>query len=294
MKIVKFFSFFITVGSILAASFLSGCSQLVVLHPKGPVGREESALIYIAFALMMIVVIPVYIMATWFAIRYRASNKKAAYQPKWKGSAKIEWVIWMIPILIVVALSYFAWTRTYQLDPYKPIVSEEKPLRIQVVSLDWNWLFIYPDHHIATVNEVVFPAKVPLDFRLTSATVMTSFFIPQLGSQMYAMTGMKTRLHLMADETGTYVGRNLEFSGPGYVTMHFNAIVKTPDQFEAWLQNARQSPDTLSMDAYEALSEPQIHYPKTVYSSVVPGLFDHIAGQFRGWMGAKDPPKTGM
>ncbi len=275
-------------------TFLPGCSESLVLHPKGPVAREEVSLIYTAFALMMIVVVPVFVMALWFAIRYRATNKKAAYRPDWAKSKKIEIVVWLAPIIIVLFLSYLTWTTTYRLDPYKPIQSEAKPLRVEVVSLDWNWLFIYPDYNIATLNEVVFPANTPLSLRLTSATVMTSFFIPQLGSQMYAMAGMQTQLHLLADETGIFNGHNQEFSGPGYVTMHFKAIVKTPVQFEVWVQNSKKSPDTLSMAEYQALSEPHANHSVTIYSSVVPGLFDHIVRQFTGWMGREPAMKAKM
>lgn len=265
--------------------FLSSCKNMIVLDPKGPIGREETFLIYMAFALMLIVVVPVFVMVLWFSIRYRASNKKATYKPMWAHSNKIEWVIWSVPIAIIIALSYLTYTRTHQLDPYKPIPSAEKSVRIEVISLDWNWLFIYPDYDIATVNELVFPANAPLSFRLTSATVMTSFFIPQLGSQMYAMAGMQTRLHLMANDTGTYIGHNMEYSGRGYHTMHFNAITKTPEQFKEWIQKAKQSPDTLSMDKYKELSKPIVDYPVKIYSSVVPDLTDKIISPFMDWMG---------
>lgn len=274
--------------------FLSSCSNLIVLDSKGPIGQEETFLIYMAFALMLIVVIPVFVMAFWFAIKYRASNKKADYQPNWAHSTKIEWVIWMVPIAIIVALSYLTWTRTYQLDPYKPIQSEVKPLHVEVVSMDWNWLFIYPDYNLATVNELVVPTKTPLSFKLTSASVMTSFFIPQLGSQMYAMAGMRTRLNLLADEPGTYEGHNLEFSGKGYNTMHFDVLAKNPEEFQEWVKQAQQSPDSLTMPNYMKLSEPSTNYPVTVYSFVVPGLFDHIMSKYMGWMGSHENMKMDM
>ncbi|MBN2615502.1 MAG: ubiquinol oxidase subunit II [Bacteroidales bacterium] len=281
-------------GLLSMVVFLSSCSKMIVLDSKGPIGQEETFLIYISFALMLIVVIPVFVMAFWFAVRYRDTNEKATYKPKWAHSTKIEWVIWMVPIAIIVALSYLTWTRTYQLDPYKPIQSEAKTFHVEVVSMDWNWLFIYPEYHIATVNELVFPANTPLSFRLTSASVMTSFFIPQLGSQMYAMAGMQTRLNLMANEPGVYEGHNLEFSGKGYNTMHFEAIAKTPEEFKEWLEKAKKSPDTLSMAMFKKISEPNINYPETVYSSVVPGLFDHILSRFMGWMGTHKKMKMDM
>lgn len=280
-----FYDLFKVIGFVWVTVFLSSCSKMVVLNPKGPIGSEERFLIYISFALMLIVIIPVFVMAFWFAFRYRASNKKADYNPKWTDSKKVEFVIWVVPILIVAALSYLTITRTSSLDPYKPIKSNVKPVRVEVVSLDWNWLFIYPDYNIASVNELVFPEKAPLSFRLTSATVMTSFFIPQLGSQMYVMAGMKTQLNLMASDTGTFDGKNVEFSGHGYANMHFKAIATTPEQFEDWVQKVKQSKDSLSMKMYMHVSQPNVGYPVTFYSSVVPGLFDHIADQYMGWMG---------
>jgi len=283
-----------TFSLFFSAFILAGCSEMVVFQPKGPVARDEALLIATAFGLMLIVVIPVLVMAIGFAIRYRASNEKAAYRPNWANSIKIELVVWLVPVVIVAVLSYLTWTGTFRLDPYKPIPAEAEPLRVEVVSLDWNWLFIYPDYNIATVNELVLPAHTPLDFRLTSATVMTSFYVPQLGSQMYAMAGMQTQLHLLADHTGTFDGQNREFSGNGYATMHFKAIVKTPEQFQVWVHNARQSPETLSMAAYKALSEPNSNHPVTVYSPVVAGLFDDIVGQFTGWMGADETMKSRM
>ncbi|MBE0650504.1 MAG: ubiquinol oxidase subunit II [Bacteroidales bacterium] len=281
----KFYDLGKVIGLIVITAFLSGCSKMVVLNPKGPVGSEERFLIYMAFGLMLIVIIPVFVMVFWFAAKYRASNKKANYDPKWTDSAKVEFVIWVVPILIVAALSYLTITRTSSLDPYKPLPSNVKPVRVEVVSLDWNWLFIYPDYNIASVNELVFPEKTPLSFKLTSASVMTSFFIPQLGSQMYAMAGMQTQLNLLASDTGTFMGQNNEFSGHGYANMHFKAISKTPAEFEAWVKMVKQSPDSLSMKTYEHVSQPNVGYPVTTYSSVAPGLFNHIVGQFMEWMG---------
>lgn len=261
---------------------------MLLLDPKGPIGEAERLLIIFSFALMLIVVLPVFVMLFWFCLRYKASNTNATYMPKWDYSVKLHWVIWLVPVAIVTVLAYLTWTRTFQLDPYKPIDSGAKPIRIEVVSLDWNWLFIYPDHDIAVVNQVVFPAGVPLSFRLTSDTVMTSFFIPQLGSQMYAMAGMQTRLHLMADEPGIYAGQNQEFSGRGYADMRFKAIAVPQEQFETWVREAKQSPDTLDLARYERLRAPNIGHPMICFSSVQPRLFNHIMGKYMGWMGDMD------
>nr|WP_319495570.1 ubiquinol oxidase subunit II [uncultured Desulfobacter sp.] len=264
----------------------TGCSKLIVLNSKGPIGQEEAALIYMSIGAMLIVIVPVFIMTYLFVKRYRNSKNNADYQPDWVHSTKVEMVIWLVPVMIVAFLSYLVWVKTYELDPYKPIASDNKPLNIQVISLDWNWLFIYPDYNIAMVNELVIPEKVPLSFSLTSATVMTSFFIPQLGSQMYAMAGMRTRLHLMASETGIYEGRNIEFSGEGYDTMHFKVITKTIPDFDEWIAQASENHDSLNLEAYSKLSRPSTNYPVTVFSPVEPGLFKHVMQSFMGWMGA--------
>jgi cytochrome o ubiquinol oxidase subunit 2 len=272
---------FIGLSSLCIAAFLGGCSSVVLLDPKGPIGDAERVVILVAIGLMLIVVIPVFVMTFLFARRYRASNTKATYTPKWSYSPKIDLIIWLVPIAIVVALSILAWSKTHHLNPYKPISPGVEPISVEVVSLDWKWLFIYPDHHIATVNELVFPAGIPLSFRITSDTVMTSFFIPQLGSQIYAMAGMQTRLHLMADEPGVYDGHNQQFSGRGFADMHFMAIATSQEQFNTWIQKIKQSPDSLSLTRFEEIAKPTPGYPVTYFSSVMPHLFDHILGKYR-------------
>lgn len=271
-------SIFVFVGPALlfAATILTGCSDMLVLNPKGPIGEAERTLIYTATVLMLIVVIPVFVMVIWFPWKYRASNAKATYAPKWSHSAKIDLVVWMVPIAIVTALAIMLWIQTLRLNPYKPINSDIKPVRIEVVSLDWKWLFIYPDQNIASINQLVFPAGVPLSFRITSDTVMTSFFIPQLGSQIYAMAGMQTRLHLMADEPGVYRGQNQQFSGRGFSHMHFKAIALPPEKFLAWVKKTKQSSNKLDLARYEEIEKPSLGYPVTNFSSVKPNLFDHI------------------
>jgi cytochrome o ubiquinol oxidase subunit 2 len=279
MKRIRYFSL-VGLSSLWVIAFLGGCSRIPLLDPKGPVGDSERFLIIAAFVLMLIVVIPVFIMAFWFARRYRASNPERAYTPKWSHSLKLELTIWLVPIAIVTALGILGAIETYHLDPYKPIDNGHKPVAIEAVSLDWKWLFIYPDRNIATVNQLVFPVKVPLSFRITSDTVMTSFFIPRLGSQIYAMAGMQTRLHLMAAEPGTYDGQNQQFSGRGYSDMFFKAIAVSPKEFEAWVQKARQSPDRLDLARFEKLRKPSLGYPVTYFSSVRPDLFDRIMDKY--------------
>jgi cytochrome o ubiquinol oxidase subunit 2 len=274
---------FVSIGlaCLCAAAFFGGCSQFPLFDPKGPIGDGERFVIIAAFVLMLIVVIPVFILSHWFPWKYRASNTKADYRPKWSYSLKIDLAMWGVPIAIVIALGVVSWRGTHNLDPYKPVASNVKPISIEVVSLDWKWLFIYPDHDIAVVNQLVFPAGTPLNFRITSDTVLASFFIPQLGSQIYAMAGRQARLHLQADETGTFAGQNQQFSGRGYADMHFKAIAVSPEQFEAWVQKTRTSPDKLDQTRYDELAKPSVGHTVMYFSAVEPGLFDRIIAKYR-------------
>ncbi|MGO9120959.1 MAG: ubiquinol oxidase subunit II [Desulfomonilaceae bacterium] len=279
MKTKNYF-IFVGLSSLAAVTLLGGCSTVLLFDPKGPIGEAERFLIIAAIVLMLIVLIPVFIMAFWFPVKYRASNTESTYMPKWSYSAIIDFFMWAVPIAIVTVLAILAWTETHSLDPYKPIPSADKPINIEAVSLDWKWLFIYPDQNIATVNQITFPVNVPVSFKLTSDTVMTSFFIPQLGSQIYAMAGMQTRLHLLASKPGTYEGHNQQFSGPGYADMYFDANAVSREEFQAWVQKIRQSPGKLDLDRYEELARPNIGHPVLYFSSVKPDLFDYILRKF--------------
>ena len=270
----------ILIPACLGVFLLGGCEQMILLDPKGPVGQTERFVILAAFGLMLVVIVPVIVMAIWFPWKYRASNTKAVYAPKWSHSKTIEWVVWTVPAVIVTLLSILIWHTTHRLDPYKPIETGVPPVRIEVISLDWKWLFIYPDLDIATVNQLVFPARAPLSFRITSASVMTSFFIPQLGSQIYAMGGMQTRLHLLADAPGTYLGQNNQYSGVGYTEMNFKAKAMSREDFAAWTEKVKQSPDRLDLPRMDALETPSVSDPVRYFSSVAPGLFDHILRKY--------------
>ena len=266
--------------SLVTALLLSGC-QWVVLDPKGPIGVQERSIIITATVLMLLVVVPVIALILVFAWRYRASNHKAEYRPEWSHSNSIEAVVWLIPCIIIATLGVITWRSSHTLDPYRPLDSKVKPIRIDAVALDWKWLFIYPDQKVATVNEVAFPANVPVDFHITSATVMNAFFIPQLGSQIYAMAGMQTQLHLLADEPGTYQGLSSNYSGDGFSGMTFKAIsLPSQQQFAAWLAKVKASQRTLGAAAYEQLARPSENNPVAYYSQVPPDLFaDIVAGR---------------
>ncbi|CAB3648494.1 Cytochrome bo(3) ubiquinol oxidase subunit 2 [Achromobacter pulmonis] len=256
---------------------LGGCN-MEILSPKGDIGAQEKTLLFTATGLMLLVVIPVIIMVLTFAWKYRASNTKADYQPKWAHSTAIEVVVWTIPCVIVAILAVITWRSTHALDPYKPLVSEHKPVTIEVVSLDWKWLFIYPEYDIATVNEIAFPVDVPVNFRITSASVMNSFFIPQLGSQIYSMAGMETKLHLNAREPGTYAGISANYSGAGFSGMRFKAIATSQEGFDNWVKQAKASGTALTPAVYQELTKRSEHNPVARYASVPPSMFDYILG----------------
>jgi cytochrome o ubiquinol oxidase subunit II len=266
--------------SLALISYLSGCSELHVLDPKGSVGAAEKSLIITSTVTMLIVVVPVIILTLFFAWRYRASNRNATYAPKWAHSTAIEVVVWTIPTLIILFLGILTWKTTHELDPYKPLESSVKPINVEVVALDWKWLFIYPDLGIATVNQVAFPVGTPVNLRITSDSVMNSFFIPQLGSQIYAMAGMQTRLHLIADEAGDYAGVSANYSGRGYSDMKFRALAKTPEQFDAWVASVKASPERLDMDAYGAVTKPSEKQPVRYFSTVDSKLFHNIIAKY--------------
>ncbi len=222
----------------LAVLLLASCRNAVLLNPGGAVGAQEKSLIITAALLMLIVVVPVIVLTLVFARKYRATNEKARYDPRWAHSAKIEAVVWLVPLAIVITLGVITWQSSHKLDPFRPLESGAKPLTIEVVSLDWKWLFLYPEQGIASVNQVAFPSNVPVTFEVTSDSVMNSFFIPQLGSQIYSMAGMKTEVHLIADRPGIYDGMSANFSGAGFSHMSFKALAVSEKQFEDWVSQA--------------------------------------------------------
>jgi cytochrome o ubiquinol oxidase subunit 2 len=257
--------------------FLNGAWHGGVLDPQGPIGTAERVILVNATAIMLAVVVPVILLTVGFAWWFRAGNKKATYLPDWSYSGHIELVVWSIPTLVVLFLAGICWIGSHDLDPRRPIASETKPVDIDVVSLDWKWLFVYPADGVASVNRVVVPAGTPIRFRLTSATVMNSFFVPQLGSQIYTMAGMTTRLNLQADRPGTYPGLSAQFSGEGFSDMRFDLVAMPADKYAAWIAEARGSTEALDMRAYRELSHAATARP-TTYKSVPRQLFETIAG----------------
>src|SRR5215510_11574949 len=242
-------------GAILALLALAGCKQLIVLDPKGVVADGTSSILIGSLIIMLPIVVPTILAALIFGWWFRSSNTRARFQPSFVESGKIELITWSIPLLTIMLLGSVAWIGSHDLDPAKPLSSKEKPLNVQVVSLDWKWLFIYPDQNVASVNRLVIPAGVPVRFTLTSASVWNAFFVPQLGSMIYTMNGMATQLNLQANEPGVFMGLSAMLSGNGFADMHFKAEAVPKAEFDAWAKETRNGGGpTLSSQAYKELS----------------------------------------
>jgi cytochrome o ubiquinol oxidase subunit 2 len=264
---------------LCAAVLVSSCRQAGVLDPRGPIASQELLLLINSTTIMLVVVVPVILATLGFAWWYRSSNPRAGRSPDESFEGRIEFVVWSIPALIVILLGGVIWIGSHQLDPRAPIPADTKPLQVEVVALDWKWLFIYPDQGIAAVNQLVIPAGTPVHFRLTSATVMNSFFIPQLGSQIYTMGGMTTHLNLLADEPGEYPGFSANFSGDGFAEMQFIAKAVPAGNFDAWVAQARAAGAALDDARYAEVAKPSKAVPPTTYRSVEPKLFERIIDQ---------------
>ncbi|PKR89881.1 ubiquinol oxidase subunit II [Pleomorphomonas diazotrophica] len=260
---------------------LAACSS-VILEPAGPIAAKEKQLILISTALMLLVVLPVIILTLFFAIWYRASNTRAHAMPNWAHSNAIEVVVWTVPALIVLALGWLAWTTTHALDPYRPLEETGKPtLEIDVVALDWKWLFIYPEQNIASVNEVAFPIDRPVHFEITSDTVMNSFFIPGLAGQMYAMAGMRTELSLIANRPGTFGGLSANYSGAGFSGMRFTALATSDEEFDAWTRKVAAAGRPLDETAYAELAKTRENSPVVYYAPGDPNLLVNLIKKYR-------------
>ena len=254
----------------------------MLFDPKGPVAEQQQWLIIVSFAIMLIVVIPVLIMSVWFPYKYRSGNTKEEYLPNWEHSNKIELVVWTLPILIITALGILTYITSHSLDPRKPIESDQPTMVVQVVAMDWKWLFIYPEYGIATVNEMAMVVDQPVEFLITSDATMNSFFIPNLGSMIYAMSGMENRLHLMASEAGTYKGMSTNYSGFGFSGMKFNAIASDKTQFDAWVAKVKDSPKVLTDDVFKALQVKSRDVKPLYFNNPNPLLFSDIIEHYTG------------
>ena len=268
----------------LLAVLTTGCSA-VVLHPAGDVALQQRNLIIASTVLMLLIIVPVMVLTGWFAWHYRQSNTKAHYDPDWHHSTGLELVIWSAPLLIIIALGAMTWIATHTLDPYrplgrlaaaKPVPEGTRPLKVQVVALDWKWLFVYPDYGFATVNELAAPVDVPIEFQITASSVMNSFFIPALAGQIYAMPAMETQLHAVINQPGSYEGFSANYSGAGFSDMHFRFLGKSQADFDLWVQSVKSGGGALTREGYLALARPSEREPVKHYAEVAPGLYDLI------------------
>jgi cytochrome o ubiquinol oxidase subunit 2 len=264
------------VALLLGCGILASCRE-GVLDPHGPVGQAERVILYDATAIMLAVVIPVILLTLAFAWWFRSGNRRATYRPDWEYSGRIELIVWAIPALVILFLGGIAWIGSHDLDPPKSLESATPPLEIEVVSLDWRWLFIYPHERIATVNYLVVPTGVPVHFRLTSISVMNSFFIPQLGSQIYTMAGMTTQLNLQADKPDTYQGISAQFSGPGFSDMRFALRAESGNGFATWVTQTRERGGVLDGASFAELARPSKAGGELTYGSMLNDPFDMVA-----------------
>ena len=273
--------------SLSCATILAGC-DMVVLRPSGYVAAEQGQLVVLSTLLMLLIIVPVIVLTLVFAWRYRESNTNAPYTPDWDHSIQLELLIWAAPLLIIIALGALTWIGTHTLDPYRsltridssrPLSFEAEPLNIEVVALDWKWLFIYPDHGIAVVNELAAPVDIPIHFKITASSVMNSFFIPALAGQIYAMPSMATTLHAVINRPGEYEGFSANYSGAGFSDMRFKFVGVSAGDFDRWLQKAKASKDQLTRDAYLKLEKPSEREPVRRYGAVALDLFDAIVNR---------------
>jgi cytochrome o ubiquinol oxidase subunit 2 len=266
---------------------LSGC-KMVVMNPSGDIAAQQADLILLSTYLMLLIIVPVICLTLFFAWKYRQSNTQATYEPDWHHSTKLEVIIWGAPLAIIIALATVTWISTHRLDPFRPLdridektvlPADHKPIEIEAVALDWKWLFIYPEQGIATVNELVTPVNVPIRFKLTSSTVMNSFFIPAMAGQLYAMPGMQSTLNAVINKAGTYEGFSANYSGAGFSHMRFQYHAKTQAEFDQWVESTRKEAGSLNRAAYLQLEKPSQKDPVQRFSSVESGLFHAIVNR---------------
>jgi cytochrome o ubiquinol oxidase subunit 2 len=262
-------------ASLIGAAALAGCSE-GVLNPQGPIASAERLVLFNSLGIMLAIVIPTIVATLGVAFWFRSSNRLARYLPDFEYSGRLELLVWSIPAMTVLLVGGVAWVGAHELDPRKPIGAGARPIRVQVVSLDWKWLFIYPDQGIASVNKLTVPVGTPVSFELTSSGVMNSFFVPQLGGQIYTMAGMATHLHLQADRAGRYRGLSAQYSGDGFADMRFDVDAVPAATFSRWVNTARDAGPVLDARAYADVARPSETIAPFTYRSVAPGLFDTI------------------
>ncbi len=279
--------------TIFATLLLAGCKSMALLDPHGTIARAEMHLLVESVVLMLIVVIPVILLTLGISWHYRASNEKADYRPNWCHSNKIEAVCWGVPIIIIFILAIMTWTSTHALDPYKPLkIKGKKPVVIEVVALDWRWLFIYPKQNIATINYFHIPVGTPVAFEITADAPMNSIVIPRLTGQIFAMPAMKTQLHFDAETVGVYKGFSTNYSGNGFAGMKFDVTAESDQDFNNWVARMKQTGTKLSLARYKKLAKQNMDTEKLSFSSVQSRLFNYIIMQYLVPNGTKMTPET--
>ncbi len=269
-----------TLAIVGALFFVTWGRDIPVLNPSGTIADQEFILIAITTGLGIFVVVPVFVLLFSIAWKYRATNEKAPYEPELEGNRKLEALWWGIPLFIILVLAIITWVSTHNLDPYKSLKSDITPVKVQVVSLNWKWLFIYPELGVATVNYMNIPKNTPIDLTLTSDAPMNSFWVPALAGQVYTMSGMSTRLHLMADTVGTFNGSSTNISGDGYAGMSFKVYSMEESDFVSWARKAADSKDMLTAKTYAKLAENSVNNPEATYMLMAPTLYDDIVMKY--------------
>lgn len=271
-------------AALFSTLALAGC-DMVVMSPSGDIAAQQRDLIVVSTILMLIIIVPVLFLTLFFAWRYRQSNTAAKYDPEWHHSTGLEVVIWSAPLAIIIALGAITWISTHKLDPYRPldrldadrpVRADTKPLTVEVVALDWKWLFFYPDYGIATVNEMAAPVDVPINFKITASSVMNSFYVPALAGMIYAMPGMQTKLHAVINKSGEYEGMSSNYSGDGFSHMRFKFHGLEQAGFDDWVARVKQNGTLLNRDSYLKLEKPSTKEPVRYFASVENGLFQAV------------------
>lgn len=279
MITVSVFAGLLVIGLLVWASL---DRPVPVLDTAGVIADQQRDLIYLTVILGAIVVIPVFVLLFVIAWKFRANNKKAKYDPEYNSNHILEIIWWGVPVIIIAILSVVTFISTHALDPYKPLESDEKPVRVQVISLQWKWLFIYPDLGVASVNQMNIPEGRPVNLMLTSDAPMNAFWVPAIAGQIYTMNGMSTRLHIMSDKPGDYDGFSTNISGDGYADMQFTVRVQSEGEFKDWIEKGGRSPDVLTQESYAALAEPSVNPPRTLYLLGDARLYNDVVMKYMG------------
>lgn len=266
----------LSLGVLLAGWWLLSGHTIAILDPRGAIADEMYGLIIFTSLLSLVVVIPVYWLTAHIAWTYRRRNKKARYDPSFHDSKLLEAIWWLIPLVLVIILAVVAYATSHALDPYRPLKSDKKPVSVQVIALNWKWLFIYPEEDIATVNYLRIPVDRPVNFKITADAPMNSFWIPQLGGQIYAMAGMESRLHLLADKPGEYKGASANLSGEGFAGMNFVAEATSESDYRRWVKEVKRTPNALTEEMYRQLAQPSKDNPRAFYSSRDPEIYGTV------------------